>query len=145
MKIIMLAAVAAIVFTACQNSSSNTQGTNSGLSTETIAPDKLTAITFEKSTYDFGVITQGEKVHYDFKFKNTGKNPLIITTAQATCGCTIPEYPKDPIKPGEEGIIKVVFNSEGKMGKQDKIVTITANTNPVKTEINLVGEVKESK
>lgn len=102
-------------------------------------------MTFEKIIYDFDVIKQGEKVQYEFKFKNTGKTPLIITNATATCGCTVPQYPTAPVKPGEEGVIKVVFDSMGKMGMQDKQVTITSNANPEAEKLHLVGEIKENK
>jgi hypothetical protein len=86
--------------------------------------------TFEKEVHDFGTIVQGEKVAYSFKFKNTGKGDLIITSAKGSCGCTIPEYPQEPIAPGAEGVIDVVFNSDGKEGQQNKKVTIIANTVP---------------
>ena len=85
---------------------------------------------FEKEAHDFGTIIQGEKVAYSFKFKNTGKGDLIITSAKGSCGCTIPEYPTAPIAPGAEGVIDVVFNSDGKSGQQNKKVTIVANTVP---------------
>lgn len=96
---------------------------------------------FEKESHDFGKIKQGDKVSYDFKFINTGKSPLIITDAVASCGCTTPEWPKTPVKPGESGLIKVVFNSAGKMGLQDKQITITANTVPAQNMVHLIGEV----
>lgn len=96
---------------------------------------------FEKEVYDFGEIKEGEKVTYDFKFKNIGNSPLIISSATATCGCTIPEYPKEPLAPGAEGLIRVVFNSAGKAGMQNKIVSITANTVPSLTELNILGNV----
>lgn len=88
---------------------------------------------FEKEVFEFGNIKQGQTVDYEFKFKNTGKEPLIITQAQGSCGCTVPTWPKEPIKKGETGIIKVSFNSAGKLGAQDKTVTITSNAknNPV--------------
>lgn len=86
--------------------------------------------TFEKEAHDFGTIIQGEKVAYSFKFKNTGNGDLIITSAKGSCGCTVPEYPEAPIAPGEEGVIDVVFNSDGKSGQQNKKVTIVANTVP---------------
>jgi hypothetical protein len=86
-----------------------------------------TEITFENSEHDFGTITQGDKVTYDFKFKNTGKSDLLIQKAKGSCGCTVPEYPKDPIGPGEEDIIKVSFNSAGKIGDQIKSVTLFCN------------------
>jgi len=96
---------------------------------------------FEKETHDFGKIKRGDKVTYDFKFTNTGKSPLIITDATATCGCTKPEWPKTPVKPGEAGTIHVTFDSAGKMGLQDKQITVTANTNPSQNRVHLIGEV----
>lgn len=100
-------------------------------------------IKFDKEVYNFGVITEGESVKYDYSFKNTGKTPLIITNAMATCGCTVPEYPTKPIKPGASGVIKVIFNSVGKIGLQDKIITIISNANPNSSTVHLVGEVKQ--
>ena len=85
---------------------------------------------FESDNHEFGPITEGEIVSYNFKFKNSGKAPLIITQASASCGCTVPEYSKDPIAPGQEGFIKVTFNSEGKHGMTSKTVTLLANTVP---------------
>ena len=96
---------------------------------------------FDKETHDFGKIKTGDKVTYDFKFTNNGKSPLIIKDAIASCGCTKPEWPTTPIKPGESGAIKVTFNSVGKMGLQDKQITITANTNPAQNLVHLIGEV----
>src|SRR5438067_613443 len=66
---------------------------------------------FTVEKYNFGTIKQGESVNYDFDFSNTGKDPLIITEAHGSCGCTVPQWPKDPIKKGEKGQIKVTFNS----------------------------------
>jgi len=86
-----------------------------------------TEITFENTEHDFGTITQGDKVTYDFKFKNTSKSELLIKDAKGSCGCTVPEYPKDPISPGQEDIIKVSFNSAGKIGDQIKSVTLFCN------------------
>lgn len=97
---------------------------------------------FEESSFDFGKIKQGDIVKHSFKFKNDGENPLIITAAQASCGCTVPEYPKEPIAPGESGEILVQFNSTGKMGAQNKTVQITANTLPNTTTLVLKGEVE---
>ena len=82
---------------------------------------------FEETSFSFGDIHQGDKVVHIFKFKNKGKAPLVISNATATCGCTIPEYPKEPVAPGRKGEIKVEFNSAGKMGQQNKVVTITHN------------------
>jgi hypothetical protein len=106
-------------------------------------PDTLNLPKFEfdKETHDFGLITQGEKIAFSYKFKNSGKTNLIITSAKGSCGCTVPEYPKKPIPPGGEGLIEVVFDSEGKSGKQNKTVTILANTYPATNVLTLVGEI----
>jgi hypothetical protein len=84
---------------------------------------------FTNTEYDFGTIDEGDIVETTFKFKNTGKKELIISHAKASCGCTIPEWPKKPIMPGEEGVIKVKFNSDHKPNKQQKQITLTTNTN----------------
>src|SRR6187551_2876218 len=85
-------------------------------------------ITFEKKTHDFGDMNQGDKVEETFKFTNTGNEPLIITNVQVTCGCTTPKgWPRDPIMPGGKGEITVAFNSAGKSGKQNKVVTVVSN------------------
>lgn len=106
-----------------------------------VDPDKLPKMTFEKEFHDFGKITAGEKVTYSFKFTNTGKSDLIISTAAGSCGCTVPEFPKEPIKPGKTGYIKVQFNSEGRSGIQEKQVTIIANTIPNTNELKIKSEV----
>lgn len=85
------------------------------------------SMTFVTDTIDFGTITQGDTVDRDFKFKNSGKSPLVITEAKAGCGCTTPTFSKEPIGPGKSSSIHVHFNSTGKMGMQYKPVTITTN------------------
>ncbi|MET1054603.1 MAG: DUF1573 domain-containing protein [Pedobacter sp.] len=144
MKKFFVLALAAASFTACQQSKSSVGADSTVTTTRTVvAPENAPVISFESGMYNFGKISQGEKVNHEFKFKNTGKSPLIIANATATCGCTTPDIPKAPIKPGDSGVIKVVFNSTGKMGMQDKIVTITSNANPETTEVHLIGEVQE--
>ena len=83
---------------------------------------------FEESTFNFNDVPQGSKVSHEYKFKNTGKSPLVISNVLVTCGCTVPEWPKSPIAPGKSGIIRVFFNSTGKFGIQNKTITILANT-----------------
>lgn len=100
------------------------------------------AIYFAENSFDFGKISEGDKVTHDFVFTNKGSEPLIISDASASCGCTVPEYPKEPIAPGKDGIIKVIFNSEGKPGMQHKVVALTSNSNPASTEIYITGEVE---
>lgn len=102
---------------------------------EAVSAGPAPVMTFEEKEHDFGNIKAGDVVNYTFKFKNTGKAPLIIESATATCGCTIPNYPKDPVAPGEEGKIDVQFNSTGKSGQQHKVITIRANTQPNITEV----------
>ncbi len=95
------------------------------------ASENGAVMTFEEVKYDFGDIYQGDKVEHIFKFENTGNEPLIITNVQTTCGCTAPNWPRDPVIPGQESEIKVVFNSAGKIGRQNKVITIISNaTNP---------------
>lgn len=85
---------------------------------------------FDFEEHDFGTITQGESVSFAFHFTNVGDADLVIRAAQGSCGCTVPEYPKDPVKPGDDGLINVTFNSEGKEGQQHKTVTLISNTIP---------------
>ena len=102
------------------------------------------AITFEESKYDFGSVAQGGMVDHTFKFKNTGTQPLIISNIVASCGCTTPEYTKDPVLPGKTGSIAAHFNSAGKMGMQNKVLTIESNAAAGNATVSLVGEVKEA-
>lgn len=96
---------------------------------------------FDETEFEFGVVDEGEKVNHTFTFKNTGKVPLTITNARGSCGCTVPDWPKEPIAVGDTGEIKVVFNTKGKRNKQTKTVTLTANTYPVNTTLTVKGEV----
>lgn len=105
------------------------------------ADQGLAEITFNETSYDFGTVKDGDLVTYSYIFTNTGKIPLVIENATASCGCTVPEWPKEPIPPGEEGQIDVEFNSKNRPGRANKSVTITANTNPPKTFLQLSGTV----
>lgn len=96
---------------------------------------------FVEKVKDFGQITQGEIVSTSFRFKNVGQSDLLISSAQGSCGCTVPEWPKEPIKPGEEGVIDVTFDSNGKKGMQNKTITLVANTVPNTMVLALKGEV----
>ena len=104
-------------------------------------------ITFEKKSHDFGDIFQGDKVEETFKFANTGTEPLIITNVQVTCGCTVPKGgPRDPIMPGGKGELTIAFNSAGKMGKQNKVVTVISNAvNAEGAQISFTTNVLEKK
>lgn len=100
-----------------------------------------TVMAFEETEFDFGTVPEGEKVSHTYKFKNTGEEPLILSNAKGSCGCTVPSWPREPIPPGGSGEITVEFNSQNKKGKRSQKVTITANTNPPQTFIYLKGEV----
>lgn len=97
---------------------------------------------FEEQTHDFGNIKQGDKVSYDFKFTNTGGADLKIESANGSCGCTVPEYPKTPIKSGESAVMKVTFNSAGKSGDVTKSVTIMCNTKNQMEKIKIKANIE---
>ncbi len=102
------------------------------------------AIVFEEVKYDFGSVVQGGTVDHTFKFKNTGTAPLVISNIGVSCGCTTPEWTKAPVMPGKTGTIAAHFNSAGKMGMQNKVLTIESNATAGSTTVSLVGEVKEA-
>jgi len=97
---------------------------------ETKPEGPLPAFKFERTEYDFGQIKEGEKVTYTYKFTNTGEAPLIVNNVQPSCGCTVPDWTKEPIPVGGAGFVKVEFDSNGKQGIQNKVVTVNANTWP---------------
>jgi len=99
----------------------------------------LPKIRFSESRFDFGTVDEGAIVTHRFSFQNVGKEPLIISKGASTCGCTVPEFPRTPIAPGDTSSVKVVFNTDNKSGPQKKPVTLTANTYPSQTTIGLVG------
>jgi len=95
----------------------------------------LPVIQFEKVEHDFGTIREGQKVSYTYKFTNNGQAPLIIQNAQPSCGCTAPDWSKEPIPVGGTGFVKAEFDSNGKPGIQNKTITVTANTWPKQTTL----------
>ena len=102
-----------------------------------------TTVQYEHTDFDFGSVKEGEKVKHTYKFKNTGSEPLIISSAKGSCGCTVPKWPSEPIPPGATGQIDVEFDSKGKPGKQTKRVTVTANTVPAQMFLNITGNVEK--
>ena len=110
--------------------------------TDAVVNDGPTAsISFESEEFDFGSINQNDIVEHTYNFTNTGEVPLIIENASASCGCTVPDWPKEPIAPGAKSQINVKFDSKGKKGIQNKQITIRANTNPNMTKVLLKGNV----
>jgi hypothetical protein len=108
------------------------------------APDNPNApeFKFDVEEYNFGTIKQGDKVTYDFKFANSGKEALVISEAHGSCGCTVPQWPKEPVAKGAKAEIHVEFNSAGKQGMQDKTVTITSNAKGGAKVLHLKGNVE---
>lgn len=108
-------------------------------------PEKQPKIEFETIKHNYGTIKEGDHVKFTFKFKNTGKGNLIISDASASCGCTVPEYTEEPVKPGDSGEVRVDFNSAGKAADIEifKTVTVITNTTPNKTVLTLHGFIKK--
>ena len=120
---------------------SKASATNDAGKSPDIMTKAPTTVQIIDSVFDFGKVAEGEVVEYSYRFKNTGKEPLIIESATASCGCTVPEKPEAPVKPGETGFIKVKFNSEGRAGTANKTVTVTSNATPAFPQLLLKGEV----
>ncbi len=164
MKSILYVLMAFAVFCSCNSGGSTSEATTSTDTTAAVTPDPSqappvdpnnpnpemppepqpgnAAFAFEKTEHDFGKIGQDKHVEYTFKFTNTGTEPLVISDARGSCGCTVPQYSKEPIPVGGAGEIQVSFDPKGKTGIQRKTVTITANTNPARSTLNIVSEVE---
>ena len=138
-KVFLLVVIIA-TFTSCEVRNTKNKGDVQAPAIVTGFKDS-TSVQMIDSTYNFGKIVEGDKVEYKFHFRNTGKNPLIITDAVASCGCTVPEKPDAPVQPGQVGFLNVVFNSKGKMGNIQKEVTVTSNAYPSFPKLKLTGEV----
>lgn len=102
---------------------------------------KLPLMEFESDEHDFGLIVQGETVSHTFRFKNAGSTDLILSSVSATCGCTIPKWSRQPVKPGEEGQIEVEFNSAGRSGTNHKEVKILCNGQPNTIKLGIRAEI----
>lgn len=102
-----------------------------------------TEMTFAEDRFNFGTAIEGEKVSHTYTFTNTGDEPLILSNARGSCGCTVPKWPRQPIQPGESSDIVVEFNTKNKVGQRSQKVTITANTNPPESFIYLDGTVEK--
>jgi len=165
-NILLVAATALLLATGCEQKN-NTETTSSDTVVETNATSEVArntvhnpnttnpqeianagnapVMTFKETEHDFGNLKDGEVVNHTFEFTNTGKTPLVIESATSTCGCTVPEVPKEPIAPGADGKIAVQFNSAGKGGQQTlKVISIKANTQPEITQVNIKANVLAS-
>lgn len=127
----VLAVATMVLSTSCKNETASEKIDSTNVEktvVENVANGKLPVIEFDKTEHDFGKISGTERVETVFTIKNTGEADLIIINAQGSCGCTVPEYPKEPLKPGASAPMKVTFNPNGKTGEQQKTVTLTTNT-----------------
>ena len=102
---------------------------------------KIPIIKFDKMQHDFGRLSKGEMVSYSFRFTNTGKANLLVKECTATCGCTVADFPKNEIKPGEQGFITVSFNSANKHGQQIQTVTVGTNAQPSRYILKITAQV----
>lgn len=143
MKTVFSILFVAVLLVGCSNQGNeiSTDLVNNPKSADGDKDVALSAITFEEELFEFGQISQGEKVKHVFNFSNSGDADLIITSAKGSCGCTVPTWPKKPIPPGGKGELTVVFDSDGKRGTQHKKVTVVANTQPSTSIVALKGEV----
>jgi hypothetical protein len=147
-----------LIMTACNNAGEQQHPENPDLlptslvknprsaeGTDTAALGAMPSMDFRDTVYDFGTINDGEVVTHDFTFTNNGESPLVISNSTAACGCTVAEFPREPIGPGKTGNIKVQFNSAGKPGHQEKSVTLTTNSDRGRHVLFLKGAVREKK
>jgi hypothetical protein len=137
-KTLFLAALVAFGMTSCQNKAADKVSADNvaAAAERDTQADKFPVMSFSETIYDFGTINQGEAQEHVFSFTNTGEADLVIVDAKSSCGCTVPQYPKTPIAPGESGEMLVKFNGSGK-NQVSKTVTITANTQKGKEMISI--------
>jgi hypothetical protein len=128
-SVLLVAILSVFAFSSCKDNAADKVNEENVATAEARDAEsgKFPVITFEESQYDFGTIDQNTHVEHVFKFKNTGEAPLMIVNAKSSCGCTVPEYTKDPIAPGASGEMLVKFNGSGQ-NQVSKTVTITTNT-----------------
>ncbi len=143
-KIILAISVLVMLVTGCRHKSTEADidlirnpKSAQGYDTSTQLPE----ITFDSDMHDFGRLSAGESVSYSFHFRNTGKADLVISSTSATCGCTVADYPKNRIAPGEEGYVTVTFKSAGKAGQQFQEVTVVSNAQPATKKLTILAQV----
>jgi hypothetical protein len=136
-KLLIISVISISLFFSCNNKSEN----NSEISTDLVTSGKFAEIKFDEYEHNFGDVIEGETVTHYFYFTNIGEVDLVISQANASCGCTVPEFTKDPVKPGGKGKLKVSFKSEGRSGSQSKSVNITSNSKEPFTELKIYSNV----
>jgi hypothetical protein len=131
--------LAAVMLASCGRGSSG-KGSNTPSDTTGTA-----IITFPSLEHSFGVVKEGEKVGHIFQFTNTGDADLVLTSATASCGCTVPKYNKKPVAPGESGTVEVIFDTSGRDGVQTKTVVVQSNAENNLVILRIIAEVKKDK
>ena len=139
-----------VILALCLLSACNSSNEKGELSTDLVTnpksatqpSNKQPVITFEKTEHEFGTVLQGERVTCTFHFTNTGNMPLIISNVNSSCGCTVGDFSRNPVEPGESGSIKATYDSKGHHGFQTRTLTVISNTNPSKTVLRLKANVK---
>ena len=148
-RYVILLLISGCTWFACKNEtkkeSNQKAAAQTGIENALTDTANFTTIQWLDSVQNFGKVADGEKVLISFHFKNSGDKPLVVTNVTAGCGCTVPEKPEAPIAPGEEGMIKAEFNSEGKVGQVSKNVNVTCNTLQQNYTLIFEGEVIEKK
>ena len=136
-----ITSLVAITLASCSSATDRIKSSDDAASGTEAMMDALPTIAFVEEFHDFGEVQEGEVVEHTFTFTNEGEGPLIISNAQGSCGCTVPDWPRQPIAPGQKGQIKVSFNSTGRAGRQDKRVTLTTNAVPQSKVLNITSNV----
>ena len=136
-----IASFVAISLASCSSATDRIKSSDDAASGTEAMMAALPTIAFVEEFHDFGEVQEGEVVEHTFTFTNEGEGPLIISNAQGSCGCTVPDWPRQPIAPGQKGQIKVSFNSTGRAGRQDKRVTLTTNAVPQSKVLNITSNV----
>lgn len=136
-----IAFLVAITLASCSSATDRIKTSDDIASGTEAMMEALPTISFMEEFHDFGEVREGEVVKHTFTFTNEGEGPLIISNAQGSCGCTVPDWPRQPIAPGQKGQIKVSFNSKGRAGRQDKRVTLTTNAVPQSKVLNITSTV----
>ena len=137
-KLFILAVSASLAFSGAMAQTATQKQGKQGKTT-TSGPE----LTFAEKSHDFGNISQGDVVEYTFKFKNTGTSPLIISNVGVTCGCTATDWPKEPIAPGKSSAITAKFNSSGKFGQQNKVITVESNSVNGPAQVAIITNIQE--
>ena len=128
-SILFVAVLSVFAFTSCKDSATDkvNEENVATAADRDVEAGKFPVITFNESTHDFGTISRGTRVEHLFKFKNTGDAPLMIVNAKSSCGCTVPDWTREPIAPGDEGQLLVKFDGSGQ-NQVSKTITVTTNT-----------------